>query len=226
MNDEINSFISAYRDTLDRQRDLGMQNLENNRRNQFQNIMGAANKVGMLYSNFPERAKIQYDTGTYMPARVKTQTTYQTGLDKLRSNTTNYINQLADINDAIAHLNSLNKSSTPRGGITLNDAGDYAYQDLTGGSQFRNASGNAVRFGTTLKNAGIESTDAQSILGNAKKYLNEDEYNRLYKIWELQQNTTHPNFYYNVGKDFAKNEASYLSDEDRLFLDRLGLAFN
>lgn len=105
MNDEVNNFISSYRDLLERQRDMGMQNLENNRRNQFQNIMGAANKVGMLYSNFPERAKIQYDTGTYMPARIKLQSTYQTGLDKLRSNTLNLVNQLKTINEAIADLN-------------------------------------------------------------------------------------------------------------------------
>ena len=63
MNDEIKSFIDSYRESLDQQRDLGMQNLENNRRNQFQNIMAGANKAGMLYSNFPERARIQYDTG-------------------------------------------------------------------------------------------------------------------------------------------------------------------
>ena len=105
MNDEVNNFISSYRDSLERQRDLGMQNLENNRRNQFQNIMGSANRLGMMYSNFPERAKIQYDTSAYMPAKIKLQSTYQTGLDKLRSNTLNLANQLKTINEAIADLN-------------------------------------------------------------------------------------------------------------------------
>lgn len=105
INDTIDPFINAYRDSLDRQRDLANQNLANNRRNQFTNIMAGANKVGMLYSNFPERAKIQYDTGTYIPSVTKVQQTYQTGLDKLRSNTINLANQLKNINDAIADLN-------------------------------------------------------------------------------------------------------------------------
>ena len=39
MNDELNSFIANYRNELDRQHDLGMQNLDNNRRIQFQNLM-------------------------------------------------------------------------------------------------------------------------------------------------------------------------------------------
>lgn len=105
INDTIDPFINAYRDSLDRQRDLANQNLANNRRNQFQSIMAGANKVGMMYSNFPERAKIQYDTGTYIPAVSKVQSTYQTGLDKLRSNTVNLANQLKTINEAIDDLN-------------------------------------------------------------------------------------------------------------------------
>lgn len=105
INDTIDPFINAYRDSLDRQRDLAKQNLENQRRNQFQSIMAGANKVGMMYSNFPERAKIQFDTGTYEPAVAKVQTTYQTGLDKLRNNTVDLANQLKTINEAIADLN-------------------------------------------------------------------------------------------------------------------------
>lgn len=105
INDTIDPFINAYRDSLDRQRDLANQNLANNRRAQFANIMAGANKAGMLYSNFPERAKIQYDTGTYTPSVAKVQQTYQTGLDKLRSNTIDLANQLKTINEAIADLN-------------------------------------------------------------------------------------------------------------------------
>lgn len=105
INEEINGFVNAYRDSLERQRDLGMQSLATARRNQFQNIMAGANKAGMLYSNFPERTKIQYDTATYTPAVVTNHQTYQTGLDKLRSNTVNLYNQLVTINEAIADLN-------------------------------------------------------------------------------------------------------------------------
>ena len=145
MNDELNSFIANYRNELDRQRDLGMQNLDNNRRNQFQNLMGSANSAGMMYSNFPERAKMQYDTSTYLPSKIKLQQSYQTGLDKLRSNTTNYINQLASINEAISDLNETNtRASLPKSAVALNEAGDYYYKDLGGGSQFRNASNSPV----------------------------------------------------------------------------------
>lgn len=111
-------FINAYRDALGRQRDLNKQAIESNRRDQYQNIMGAANTAGMMYSNFPERAKMLYDTNTYMPALTDNQTTYQTGIDKLRSNTVNYLNQLKDINDAIADLSTSS---------TSNNSGDADY---------------------------------------------------------------------------------------------------
>ena len=225
MNDEIKSFIDSYRESLDQQRDLGMQNLENNRRNQFQTIMAGANKAGMLYSNFPERARIQYDTGTYLPSVAKLQTTYQTGLDKLRSNSVNLVNQLANINDAIKDLNDSNKSSTtgvPGYGTKLNDANDYYYTLPGGGTQFRNAKKENIRFGTAAKRAGM--TSPAQILGMAQTVLSESEYNRLKNIYNTHK-ANYPNFVFNVGSSFKPNTADYLSESDRGFLDRLGLAF-
>lgn len=105
INEEVDPFINAYRQSLDRQKELAMQNLSNQRRNDFQTIMSNANAAGMMYSNFPQRSKIQYDTQTYMPSQAKIQTTYQTGLQKLRQNIINTSNQLKTINDAIAELN-------------------------------------------------------------------------------------------------------------------------
>ena len=105
INDKVDPFITQYRDSLERQRDLGNQNLDNTRRNDFAQIMGNANTSGMMYSNFPERTKIQYDTTTYMPNQTKIQNTYQTGLDKLRTNVVSLSNQLKNINDAISDLN-------------------------------------------------------------------------------------------------------------------------
>lgn len=102
----VDPFINAYRDSLERQRDLSMQSLDNTRRNDFATIMAGANKAGMLYSNFPQRDKIKYDTQSYMPAQVKIQQSYQTGLQKLRENTINMANQLKTINEAIAELNA------------------------------------------------------------------------------------------------------------------------
>lgn len=102
----VDPFINAYRDSLERQRDLSMQSLDNTRRNDFATIMAGANKAGMLYSNFPQRDKIKYDTQSYVPNQVKIQQGYQTGLQKLRENTINMANQLKTINEAIAELNA------------------------------------------------------------------------------------------------------------------------
>ena len=223
MNDEVNSFIANYRNELDRQRDLGMQNLENNRRNQFQNLMGAANTAGMMYSNFPERAKMQYDTNTYLPSQIKLQQSYQTGLDKLRSNTTNYINQLASINEAISDLNETNKGNgLPNSAVVMNEAGDWFAPDLSGGSQFRNANQSPIRFGTAAQRAGL--TTNQQILDAAKMYLNDTEYNQLYNIVTRNKGTRLPNLAYNVGKNYVQMDyGSRLSAEDTAFLNRLGL---
>ena len=223
MNDEVNSFIANYRNELDRQRDLGMQNLENNRRNQFQNLMGAANTAGMMYSNFPERAKMQYDTNTYLPSQIKLQQSYQTGLDKLRSNTTNYINQLASINEAISDLNETNNGNgLPNSAVVMNEAGDWFAPDISGGSQFRNANQSPIRFGTAAQRAGL--TTNQQILDAAKMYLNDTEYNQLYNIVTRNKGTRLPNLAYNVGKNYVPMDyGSRLSAEDTAFLNRLGL---
>ena len=141
INDNVDPFIRKYRDDLEHQRDLDFQNLDNTRRNDFANIMGAANTAGMMYSNFPQRAKKQYDTATYEPNQMKIQNTYQTGLDKLRSNVVNLSNQLKNINDAIADLNKTNGNGGNTGtktrpitidGITYNVVGNPRTND--GGS--------------------------------------------------------------------------------------------
>lgn len=106
LDSTVDPFINAYRDSLERQRDLSMQSLDNTRRNDFATMMAGANKAGMLYSNFPQREKIKYDTQSYMPTQIKIQQGYQTGLQKLRENTINMANQLKTINEAIAELNA------------------------------------------------------------------------------------------------------------------------
>ena len=109
MNDEqTQNFIKEYRDALGRQRDTTMQSLENARRNAFQGIMGGANTAGMMYSNFPARSKMQYDQSSYMPTLQKLNTGYLTGLDTLRQNILKYQNNIAEIQDSINHLNSMN----------------------------------------------------------------------------------------------------------------------
>lgn len=105
--DEVKKFYQNYRDSLDRQYQTAIQSLEQQRKNAQTSIMGGANKAGMLYSNWVPREKIKYDTNTYQPAQIKLQTSYQTGLNTLRNNILKYQNSIADIQDAISHLNSM-----------------------------------------------------------------------------------------------------------------------
>lgn len=105
--DQIKNFYQNYRDSLDRQYQSAMQALDQQRKNSQTSIMSGANKAGMMYSNFPARSKIQYDQSTYQPAMIKLNTSYRTGLDTLRNNILKYQNSIAEIQDSIAHLNSM-----------------------------------------------------------------------------------------------------------------------
>lgn len=105
--DQVKNFYQNYRDSLDRQYQASLQNLEQQRRNAQTSIMSGANKAGMMYSNWVPREKIKYDTNTYQPAQIKLQTSYQTGLDTLRNNILKYQNSIQEIKDSIAHLNSM-----------------------------------------------------------------------------------------------------------------------
>lgn len=104
---ELQDFYKNYRENLSRQYENNNRLLEQQRKNAQASIMSGANKAGMLYSNFPQRSKIQYDVQTYQPAQVKAYESYSTGLDKLRQNIANYYNSIKDIQDQIAHLNSM-----------------------------------------------------------------------------------------------------------------------
>jgi hypothetical protein len=106
-NDELDEFYKNYRENLSRQKETDLQNLNQQRLNTQSTIMSGANKSGMLYSNFPERSKIQYEAQTYQPAQAKIYSSYQTGLDTLRNNILKNFNSIKDIQDQIAHLNSL-----------------------------------------------------------------------------------------------------------------------
>lgn len=106
--DQVKDFYQNYRDSLERQYQTAMQSLDQQRKNAQTTIMSGANKAGMLYSNFPTRAKIQYDQSTYQPTQIKLQTSYQTGLDALRNNMLKYQNSIAEIQESIANLNSMN----------------------------------------------------------------------------------------------------------------------
>lgn len=109
VGNNLDEFYRNYRDSLKNVYDTTRQQLEQQRRNSFTSIMSNANKAGMMYSNFPTRDKLKYDVETYQPAQIKTQQTYQSGLDTLRENALKAVNNITSLQEQIAHLNSLSK---------------------------------------------------------------------------------------------------------------------
>lgn len=105
IDESLNPFITAYRETLEPAYEAQMKALEQQRKNDYASIMSNANVKGAMFSNFPMRDKIKYDTKTYYPSMIKYRQSYQTALDKLRENTANLINQTKSINEAISDLN-------------------------------------------------------------------------------------------------------------------------
>lgn len=103
----INDWITNFRKALAAQNEADIKALDTARENAQTTIMSNANRAGLMYSNFPERSKIQYDTQTYYPALIKAQQSYQTSLDKVRQNAIDLFNQNKNIRDAINELNKL-----------------------------------------------------------------------------------------------------------------------
>lgn len=102
----ITDFIKNYREALQAQRDSNMKLLEQTRKAANTSIMSNANTKGIMYSNIPQRDKIRYQAETYMPARVNIQNTYQTALDKLRTNVANMYNQIKYYNEQASDLDT------------------------------------------------------------------------------------------------------------------------
>lgn len=102
---QVNTFVQSYRDALKANYDATVAQAEQQKDNDYATIMGAANSSGAQYSNFPSRTKVQYNTSTYLPALSKAYSTYQTGLNTLRSNTAKYKNNIQALEAATADLN-------------------------------------------------------------------------------------------------------------------------
>lgn len=102
----VNQFVENLRASLQDSYDASMANLENQKMLDNASIMSNANKAGVMYSNFPEREKIKYQTNTYIPAAIKNYQAYQTGLDSLRNNSLNILNTIRSTEKAIAELNA------------------------------------------------------------------------------------------------------------------------
>lgn len=219
IDDEKQSFIDSYRAALERQRDLDLQNIEIARKNDYASIMSGANERGMMYSNFPERSKIQYNANTYLPSVAKAQTTYQTGLDKLRNDVVTYKNQLSELNEAISDLNKSNYVFPVPGAMSIGD--NYYYRDTGGGTQFRTPNNEPMRFGHAIDDMGYY--DADDILQYGKAYLTADEFKRLKNAYDSAPEgmTLAPNW----GDNYKEGYYDWIDASDNNLINSLGLKF-
>lgn len=222
----VNDFIKAYRDSLRDNYTANVNQIEQQRRNDEASIMANANRAGMMYSNFPARDKMKYEAETYLPNRQSAFTSYQTGLDKLRSNAVNAYNNIRSIEDAISDLNSSggggNGGNT--GGNTGGDGVKYwgSARAQDGGTWFYDNNGNPVRFSTwAIKNGAKSSSD---LLKYAQQALNDTEYNKLKKIYDTQS-AKNRTFTRNTGKNYTDNSYNFLTKDENNFLNGLGLGF-
>ena len=109
---DLDSFVKNYRDSLKNTYDTTAQNLDATKNRAETSIMAGANRAGTMYSNLPQRSKLQYQADTYLPARASAFSTYSTGLDTLRSNNAELINNIKTLQEKIADLNKYGISTT------------------------------------------------------------------------------------------------------------------
>ena len=168
---DVNSFVRAYRDSLKNQYDTSLSQLKEEKRQQDANIMSDANTAGVMFSNFPERTKIQYESQSYIPSVAKANETYQTGLQSLRENAVSAYNNIKSLQSAIGELNSAGYGSG--GGSGYSSGRNSSAQSRTTGIYTGKADGsdpNGIYFyvnGTPVKAntyANATGTDLNSIL--------------------------------------------------------------
>ena len=229
----VNDFIKSYRDSMEQSYGANVSQLQQQRRNDQASIMAGANARGVMYSNFPERSKMQYDAETYLPGLSSAYKTYQTGLDKLRSSAVNSYNAIKETQDQINHLSEIGKiadSVNGAGGSKLK-WGALGAGNKKGwfyGEANENNKRSPVTFATFARKNGYDNT-SQGYLDAAQAYLTEDQYNQLKRIYDAQNTTKTPNLIYNA-KGFGNTPVEYdwsnrFSPEDAGFLRSLGLAF-
>lgn len=127
---DVNQFFLSYRDALKNNYDSAISALKQNRRNDHANIMASANRQGLMYSNFPQRAKIQTES-SYLNSLANAHNTYQTGLDKLRSNAVNAYNTIKSYEEAIADLDEATaKNTSGTSGTSGNNTNSTSDTDL------------------------------------------------------------------------------------------------
>lgn len=222
---DINQFVREYRDAMKQNYDAQVDSINQQNRNDRQGIMAEANKHGMMYSNFPERAKMQYQANTYLPNLRNAYMSYQTGLDKLRSNALGSYNAIKTLQDQIKDLNEKYQDNDDDDEASK-IIGDYGYGD-NGEVWFKDKNGKNIRFSTFARDNGYEAT-TKGYMDAARKFMKADQYNRLLKIVNAQKSTKHANLGHNAnsyGGSYQDYAYDYLSDSDRGLINSLGLTF-
>lgn len=195
-SDDINAFIDNYRNALGEQYNADVANLNNQRNLDYTTIMSNANVRGMLHSTFPGRDKLKYDVSTYEPNLIKARQSYQTGLDKLYSNVGSYYNNIKNIKEKIADLNSSSTQSSGNLGtassIPSTQSSGANVNEGTGTTpnfQFTDDQGNPITYYTYAQRAGdngsylqymadqgdVNAQRAVAGLQNANKQLTSEE---------------------------------------------------
>lgn len=235
---KINDFINEYRDTMKQNYDFNVSAIENQRNNDYQSIMSQANKRGMMYSNFPERQKIQYDADTYLPNLKNAYTSYQTGLDKLRSSALNAYNNVKETEDQIKHINELSKISNEKNGnggsddprkqqgkwgkvIYGTDTGTWFYNDKDNG-EYNDS--NAVRFSTWARKNGYDDStegylDALKWLKETGK-MTENDYNNVVNAAKGKQILYNANGF---GNTYAEQQYDNMDAGVQSLINSLGI---
>lgn len=165
-DNDVNEFIKNYRNSLKAQRDSNLKKLQQQRKNYMSTIMGSANRRGMMYSNFPQRDKINYDIGSYAPAVAATQTSYQTGLDTLRNNAVTLWNKIKSYNEQISDLN--NYGTSGGGGSSTSSGSDLSNALLYYMLQQQQQAGDNSNNGSAAKNGLTDSDKASASAGQTK----------------------------------------------------------
>lgn len=153
-----NDFLKAYRDSLKAQYDANVAALNQNKRNNETAIMSGANRQGLMYSNFPQRAKIQNEAN-YLSNMANLNTTYQTGLDKLRGNALDTYNKIKDLEDQIKDLNDYAANPTTSNKTDLSSLADVLNKML--GNQ---------KSGDRTNESDDKSSNSNSVTGQSNEY--------------------------------------------------------
>ena len=225
---DVNQFIREYRDSMKNNYADNVAQIQQQKHNDYASIMSQANKAGMMYSNFPERSKMQYESSTYLPNLNSAYKTYQTGLDKLRSSALGTYNSIKETQDEINHLNSLHKDDgssskkkTYEWGQIVDKTGNGDYWFYNTNDKNKLTDDNAVRFSTWARHNNFDDSH-EGYMNAITTWLPEATQKRISDIVKK----TNMKLAYNAngyGNTYDDSVYDGYSDDERGLLSSLGL---